>query len=335
MRAAILAWILATAAGAAQAADAGFKDWWVACDNVRDCAAFGFPGNYEEQGFLKLARGGTPDAPVVVEIAADAEGEALRVEVDGRAVAGLGALRPEGEGAYRRVRLTPAQSAGLAAAIANGSRLDILSGGRRVGGVSLSGSSAALRWMDDQQKRAGTSTALVAKGPRGPETVARLPALPVVAAAPAASQTGLPRAVPRAVKALAADCDEDIDKLEVDPIIARLSPGVVLYGPLCSRGAYNIIYSLFLADERGRGVRPLNLRYGSGEEAGSALMNVEFDPATQMLSNFDKARGVGDCGALSSWIWTGHAFEPVEQYLMGECRGVPMEDWPAVYRTRR
>ena len=42
-----------------------FKDWWVTCDNTRQCAAFGFAGEaYEMSGYLKVARGaGAADEP--------------------------------------------------------------------------------------------------------------------------------------------------------------------------------------------------------------------------------------------------------------------------------
>ena len=46
-------------------------------------------------------------------------------------------------------------------------------------------------------------------------------------------------------------------------------------------------------------------------------------------------RGLGDCGALNTWVWDGKAFVSTDQQLMGECRGVPLEDGTATAETVR
>ena len=81
----------------------------------------------------------------------------------------------------------------------------------------------------------------------------------------------------------------------------------LFWGVVCSRGAYNVIYSLFLTDEIGGDVKALQVPYADGERTAE-LMNIDFDAETQTLTNFDKGRGLGDCGALTSWVWTGKAF---------------------------
>lgn len=323
--------VLGLTAGPAAAVDAGFKDWWVACDNARECAAFGFSEDaFEGRAFLKLARGAGAADPPTVEIMTELQAPAWTVRVDGKPIAGLAGLKRQDD----RVRLTPVQSAALVSAIANGARLDVVGGGE-TSEVSLAGSSAALRWLDDQQKRAGTVTALVAKGAKPASAVPPAPPLPLVRAGAPVSQSGLPTRLPKPVQALVTECDDDIaERFEAEPIIARLSPGVVLYAPLCSAGAYNLIHTFILADEQGRGAHPANIRYANGEGPTSDLMNVDFDPATQTLSNFEKGRGIGDCGSANTWIWTGKSFEPTGQSLMGECRGVAADDWPIVFRSR-
>lgn len=333
MRGTILALGLAfgLAASSASAADAGFKDWWAACDNARECAAFGFSEDaFEGRAFLKLTRGGAAaDAPAI-EIMTELKAPAWTVRVDGKPVAGLSGLTRQDD----RVHLTPVQSAALVAAIANGAKLDVTGGGETAQ-VSLAGSSATLRWLDDQQKRAGTVTALVAKGAKPATSVPPAPPLPLLQAAAAVSQKGLPTEVPKAVQALLVECEADIAaRTQIEPIIARLSPGVILYAPPCYAGAYNITHMFILADEQGRGAHPANIRYASGEGPTSELMNVDFDPASQTLSNFEKGRGVGDCGSANTWVWTGKSFEPTDEMRMGECRGVPADDWPVTFRTR-
>lgn len=330
-------WGLAAAgalyAGPGAAADLGVKDWWAACDNTRDCVAFGFsPEDAGDYAYLRLARGaGASDAPTA-EIVAELPADHWRVEVDGKPVPGLSQLRRQED----RISLDARQTAALLGVLVNGSVLEVRAGadGRA---VSLAGSSAALRWLDDQQKRAGTATALVAKGPKPASAVLAAPPPPLIAAAAPISQDGLPSKLPKPVSDLLADCDPEVgDRFDQEtPIIARLSPGVVLYGALCNAGAYNLLHYFVLADERGRGAHPLNLRYANGEDAGPELMNVEFDPASQTLSNFEKGRGLGDCGAINAWVWTGRAFAPAEQALMGDCKGVTAGDWPVLFRSRR
>jgi hypothetical protein len=332
MRATILSMcaLLALAAGPACATDAGFKDWWAACDNARQCTAFGYSEEASEsRAFLKLTRGaGAADAPAI-EIMTDLEAAIWTVRVDGKPVAGLAGLKREDD----RVRLTPAQSATVVAAIANGANLDVLAGGQTAM-VSLAGSSATLRWLDDQQKRAGTVTALVAKGVKPAAAVPPPPALPLVKAAAAVSQKDLPTKLPKPVQALLTECEAGIgERLETEPVIARLSPGVILYAPLCYAGAYNLVHTFIVADEQGKGARPLTIQYQNGS-ATSELMNINFDPQRQALSNFEKGRGVGDCGGVNAWVWTGKAFEVVEEMRMGECRGVGAEDWPITFRAR-
>lgn len=309
-----------------------FKDWWVACDNTRECAAFGFAGQaFEMGGYLKVARGsGAQDEPAA-RIVMEGKAGTWSLAVDGRPLADVMAKDAGDERAA--ADLTAPQAQALIAAAANGKALQVAAGGKPLGVISLAGSSAALRWMDDQQKRAGSVTALVAKGASPASAVPPAPPPPLVQAAPPVSQLKLGAKPPRAVLALMKDCDDDIASLKVEPISGRLSPGLTLWAPLCTRGAYNLSHSFFVVDERGA-ARPLPIRYSDTVEATTDLINVSYDAKTQTLYNFEKGRGLGDCGATNSWVWDGEAFVPTSQNLMSECRGVPPEDWPVSYRTR-
>lgn len=328
-----MAGLMITAASPALANET-FKDWWVTCDNTRQCAAFGFAGeSFEMAGYLKVARGaGAADAPQARLVMQGPPG-AWSLTVDGRAIATVRAVSDDGD-ERAAADLTAAQAAAVVAAAANGQALQVAAGGKPIGAVSLAGSSAALRWMDDRQKRAGGVTALVAKGPAPASAVPAAPPPPLVQAAPAVSQAGLPSKPPRAVMALMGDCDDDIASLGVAPIAARLSPDLTLWAPLCTRGAYNMIYSFAVVDAKGAAYR-LPIRYADTVEPTSELMNVGYDPVTRTLSNFEKGRGLGDCGAANTWVWDGKGFAPASQQLMGECRGVAPDDWPTSYRTRQ
>ncbi len=333
MRAIILgATIAAAFAGQACAVEAEFKDWWAACDNTRVCTAFGFAddANWDTPAYLKLTREAGPEDAPMVEIVGQMTASPWRLQVDGKPVPGVPTLTPKDE----RANLDAGQSAALIKAVANGAKLEVVAGDATAP-ISLAGSSAALRWLDDQQRRAGTLTALVAKGAKPAKVVPAAPVEPLIRAAAPVSQAKLPTALPKSVRAFV-ECDEGIlDREGFEPVIARLSPGVVLYAPVCSLGAYNMIHTFVLADDVGRNPRALIFTYANGEQAGPDLMNIDFDPATQTLNNFEKGRGLSDCGSANTWVWTGKTFTPTDQSVMGVCKGVSSDDWPTVFHSRR
>ncbi|MFD1191131.1 DUF1176 domain-containing protein [Phenylobacterium conjunctum] len=327
--------------GRAEAASASFKDWTVVCDNVRHCTAFGF-ASYEDDtlGYLRLERDGVAGAPVRLTVAvADEEmrGKAWTLALDGQAIPGLAGLKakdPE-EGTYPQVSLDPAQAALLAGKLVSGQSLKVTGAEGRAGRISLAGSSAALRWMDVQQKRAGTVTALVAKGDRPASEVPAPPAPPLVTPGVIPSQEGLSDVLPRSVRAkFPPECERNLTKDMTDPIVARLSPGVVLWGDVCSVAAYQSTYVMFLADEKGRNPRPLVLTDAEGRSLGFPDIGFAFDPERLTLSNFYKGRGLADCGGASSWVWDGKAFRLVEGTFMDLCRGLAPDDWPVSYVSR-
>ncbi|MBW0150795.1 MAG: DUF1176 domain-containing protein [Phenylobacterium sp.] len=325
--------------GGATADSGSFGDWAVVCDNIQVCTAMGF-GELGEMGssaLLKVRREAGPAAePTISVITAGTAAASLRLTVDGASPSGLAAVpaSPLTEDPERRVtELTPTQTRALLAVLVNGRTLALMEGQNPAATISLAGSSAALRFMDDRQGRAGTVTALVARGARPASAVPAPPLPPVVRPAAAVAQTRLPTKPSSAMQAQLRDCDDDILDLGIEPEVARLAQGKIFWGMVCSRGAYNVIYRLFLTDETGGGVQALELDYPGGE-ATSELMNISFDPKTQTLMNFDKGRGLGDCGALTQWVWTGQRFEVAHQTFMPECQGVMSDYWPVSYRSR-
>jgi hypothetical protein len=95
------------------------------------------------------------------------------LKVDGKSVAQV---------AGSVIEISPA----LAAALATGGRAQVTTvPGGKVGEASLGGLAAAMRYIDDKQKRVGTDTALVAKG--AGRVVPVPPPLPVVTMTPVPS----------------------------------------------------------------------------------------------------------------------------------------------------
>lgn len=344
----VKSWLVVAAAAAvmlswthAEATSASFKDWTVVCDNVRHCTAFGF-ADYGQQttAFLRVERDGEAGAAPRLTVAVAEEGlrgKAWALALDGQALPSLSGLKAKDptEGIYPQVVLSSAQGDVLMAGLARGATLVVSGPGDLGGRISLAGSSAALRWMDEQQKRAGTVTALVAKGDKPASSVPPPPKAPLVVRAPTPSQDGLGDSLPKSVLAkFPADCDRKLAPDMRDPIIARLSPGVVLWGDVCDVAAYQSAYVMFLADEKGRNARPLLLTNDQGRTLEFPDIGYEFDPETLTLASFYKGRGFGDCGSSSSWVWDGKAFRMTEATFMDLCRGLQPEDWPASYVSR-
>jgi len=326
----ILAALFLASAGAAQADGVEtFKDWTVVCDNLRACTVAGFGSDESElPAVLRLTRTGAAGAPASIEIdQPDSEaglgGKPPVLAVDGKVVLTARA-QPLSEAGGFTVVLDDAQVGPLLGAARNGAELTIRAGDETVGRVSLAGMVAALRYADDQQKRAGTLTAMIAKGAAPASKVPAPPSAPILRAAPAIAQTGLPGKPPAAVQALArkAECD---DATGAEPQAARLSADKVLWRMPCGGGAYNFD-SLFVVIDRAGKAAP-----APGLDDGVAT-NADYDPKTRILSSYNKGRGVGDCGHSTDWVWTGEAFVLSASTVMPVCRGYGY-DWPTAFRA--
>lgn len=304
-----------------------FKDWTVVCDNLRTCEAVGFgPEDGDLSAVLRLSRAGAAGAPARIEIDLpnESHGKPVTLAVDGREV--ITAPAPSSGGGLTVV-VGDAQAGPLLGAARNGAMLSIRNADGALGRVSLAGMVAALRYVDDQQKRAGTVTAMVAKGGAPAASVPAPPAAPVIRAAPAIAQTGLPSKPPAAVLALGrkAECDLGPGG-EVRPEAYRLSADKVLWQVPCGGGAYNFDSLFVIVDKSGK-IGPASLEGDDG-----LATNAEYDPKTRILSAYSKGRGIGDCGDSSRWAWTGQSFELSQATTMPVCRGYGY-DWPVVFRA--
>ena len=342
----MLTTLLASAPAAARSVGelSAFKDWSAVCDNLRTCTAFGWhTGDLAFTAWLKLSRGGAGRDLPTIRIAMMPEDGAApasaywRLAVDGKVIPGLPPLKVTEDQDYRRVDLAGDQAMTLVAAMRSGSTLTAIEGAKPVMAISLNGATAALLWLDDRQQRLGATTALVRKGPKPAEAVPAPPPAPLIVAAPAVSQAGLPKKVPAAITGLMGDdCDVDTAVASFPPIIARLAQGKVLWGPVCSTGAYNVLHVFFIADEQGRGARKVIFPEPPGAKPAGyeELMNVDYDPKTRILTSFSKGRGMGDCGSDSAWVWDGKAFRLLSERVMPECLGVSPDNWPSIWRAR-
>jgi hypothetical protein len=196
--------------------------------------------------------------------------------------------------------------------------------GKPAGTISLKGASAALLYMDDQQGRVDTVTALARRGAK--TAVPPPPELPKVTAV----QPGAAPAPKLSAARLAAlrkqyGCDvEEVGGPEAADI-ARIDPRHSLLLLSCGAGAYNYSSVPILLEETGATIRtttaPFDLEPRWWDEKNPMLVNAEWDPEGRILASFAKGRGLGDCGVGQTFAWDGGRFRLVEQIEMGECRG--------------
>ena len=330
--------IVLLAAAAPQPAELKtFRDWTVGCDNGRACHAVALmPEKWPEDGAtMSIRRGaGANDLPV---IAFDkGEGPGIRLRADGRALGGalrVGEAGPE---------VAPEGVAEALGVIRSAARLELVGpDGTRIGTVSLAGATAALLYMDEQQKRTGTETALVRPGARRASAVPPPPALPTVTAAPAGGKAA-PKLTAARIKALRRQAQCEINEVGGPDTyeISAIGPSHSLLLLTCGAGAYNVSYVPYLLTGSGKAMQAkaahFDLPPESWEGGTPMLVNAEWDPKQRLLASFAKARGIGDCGMGRSYAWDGARFRLVEQVQMDECRGSTdyITTWRAEVRRR-
>ncbi|MEN2428312.1 DUF1176 domain-containing protein [Chromobacterium vaccinii] len=296
-----------------------FKDWAVACDNVRRCQANGAQAEDGDNPVsLLLTReagpGGKLNAQLDVADPDDGKVGKLTLQVGKLKWANIG---PEQV-------FSPAQTAQLLAAMLDADEV-ALADGKHQWTLSLSGLKAALLKMDDLQGRIGTPGALVKKGCK-PESAVPAPQAPplLVPQQPPAAKPGDQALLPAILKQLRAankECWNELpDEEHPDTGLYRLSANQVLALRECGRGAYQGDYKVWISgDAPPFRPREIKLRGEDGKE--TFLMNAVFDKG--VLSSYAKGRGIGDCGGGASWAWTGKDFQLMSAQEAPQCRGIP------------
>jgi hypothetical protein len=303
-----------------------YKDWTVGCDNGGRCEAISLmPENADwSRGIINVSitRDPGPDAPVEVWLRhADGElGGAVSVYVDGGKVASARIASDE-------AKIEGPQASALAIGAARGNSMEIRQGTKTLARLSLSGASAALRYMDAQQGRANTITALVASGTLGPGAVrpgATLPAIRRVAIPEKLKAAPLWREeLTRA--GTASGCSREVDGTrEAEQYPLNRTQTLVLVP--CGSGAYNFssvpMIATGVVGRRTFTPARFDFQPGWSENPGTPmLVNASWEAATSQLSSYAKGRGIGDCGGSETYVWDGNLFRLVEAKAMGECRG--------------
>jgi hypothetical protein len=320
-----------------------FRDWRAGCDNVGHCTALSLPDDEDNAiAYLRLDRAAGADAPVrlVLRVLGDWKTVSvpLRLTLDGTAFPATAEAAQVGtDSGTISLTFQPAEASAFVAAARKATQLSI-STPDMTAHVSLSGSVAAMLWIDEQQGRLDTPSALIRKG-SGSHVPAAL-ALPVITAkvpdGVLADDAGkaLAEAVRQEMLRRDSDLCEDEETLAALDEAWLLDGTRRLVGLACSRGAYNVTTGFWTVEGGDAATaQPALFPSGAGEMMENMLVNAQFDPKTGRLDFFSRGRGIGDCGAIGGYAWTGDGFVRTHFSMMGECRGIAPDDWIALYRS--
>ncbi len=325
-----------------------FKDWTVGCDNHGDCEAislvFDVEKGFEEWGGpIIISRAAGVDDKLTVQAplqVADIEG--YRIVIDGKVV-NSGKMVEQDD----PIQIVGDNAKKLTIAIARGQKLEVqAANGDSLKKISLSGSTAALRYIDQQQKRTRTPTALIAKGRRSYRPVEKhFPVVSVQPWAPAQRIPATSEIVDLVENSPCKDSRFGLIEDQIFPLGQKDGRYRALVLMSCGSGAYNFSSAAYIGEIKGDekegaswAFRPatydLQPSWG-GEDRPPLLVNAQWDEDRQILSSFAKGRGIGDCGNSENYIWDGEKFRLIHANSMRECRGVIrwITTWRAEYKN--
>lgn len=298
-----------------------FGNWAVACDNVKRCeATMLMPERWSGDAAptFDVAREPGPAGVLSISIAPLSKAGGVTDILIDRRLIGSGVLRDG------TISLGGATAEGLARAMASGRVMTLRQRQGVLATLSLTGASAALRYIDSEQGRAGTLTALVARGPKAAASVPGAATVPrVVAVRPGRDKPAvLPAARTDALR-IEAGCG-DYQVLDAPkPEFHRLDGRSTLVVIPCVSGAYQSSSSLFVMTDGRIMPAPFDIApdWGAEEkEKVPSLVAPEWDPATGTLGSHAKGRGLGDCGTDQSWVWDGARFRMTRYNALDTCR---------------
>ena len=284
-----------------------FKDWTVACDNIRFCTAELLDDEESSEAYneISLTRSGIAGAPVAIDAAVDTtRGDAV-LAVDGAVVQSLGTAKKSG--------VSGVLTLATLARMVQGDQIEIRVAGKVAVKGSLAGFSAAMRYWDAAQKRDGGPDAIVAKG-RIVRSILPPAAPRIVVARFPLSKAAPPDDATIVMLAKRFGCGVVDPDLRTKAEAYKLGSQQSLILVPCEAGAYNFITVPVIATGKTYVHAPFDFD-------GNELTNADFDAETAGLGSYEKDRGMGDCGTSESWVWDGKRFRLTEVLQMSECRG--------------
>lgn len=306
---------------------ANYRDWVVGCDNIFTCQAVSLQDDFarENAATVSIKRTASPQPQLTIEIDNIAQiSDRYRIIIDGKNV-DTGVIDSD----RNMIIVTSADALKLARAMARGYAMEIFDGtNQSLGKISLSGSFAALRYMDDRQNMMRTPMGISSVGRQ--KYRSKNIAAPIIAVQKIA-QTGIIPAFADILRlSKISGCEEEQFGVTED---RAYSLGNQDGNPLalaiisCGSGAYNYSSAPFVGVQRGGAWQfvPAKFDYDkavfTSENGAKILVNVGWDEERQILSSYYKGRGIGDCGSSADYVWDGNMFRLVSANSMDPCRG--------------
>jgi hypothetical protein len=323
------------------------KDWVLACDNTRVCFAKYDPADdaASGEGYLSITRDPGPAGALVVSMEDEDDGavpDPRSLRLDGQPLAGGAAWMADAKD--QTATLSGDAALAFVRAIANGKVLSY-STGKAAPTVSLSGMTAVLLAMDEDQGRLDGQTALARPGSKPASAVlAALPVPVVHAAAPAKPFTGaaaFAASVRRDQATLLKthECEDDfLTADQAEPLTDR--EALVILG--CASGAYQSSVLIFraprdAAQKASQIILPLQPTLNAADtppqDRGEYVAEDGWFPKTATFTESAKGRGMADCGESTEWVFDGTQFHVASFNRLDRCSGGPPGDWPTIYRT--
>lgn len=307
------------------------RDVTVWCDVALSCSLTLSPDSFKGVTALTLHRANQLDNAVSVRFTSAVpivEGAMLLLTIDGKdsltLIANKAGIMDDGNGYHE---INPHVIGWIVKGMKAGSTLSITitsAGQSGQSRFSLSGSVAGMIFMDEYQDLLDTSYALQVTGTKRPR-----PRLPIVGVE---QKSAVPRAIWDGWYAKEeASCFFYREGTDLPGSGFRLTLRTGdLYGLPCGDGgAYNQPFATFFVPKNENlpiKTVPFLMDGNKMDDAeGPDLWNIGYDAKKGVLSSFFKARGLGDCGSVSSWQLNeeGDAvfFEALEIREKGECDG--------------
>lgn len=361
VRFALFAALAALAAKGAQAEDSKpgdwtapevmeYGDWSTACDNARECTAVSVSRDYvkriegTDQGDyaapkLWVKRRAGPRAATRVFVDTSVWGEArplgaltlhVYYDCDGDCTGRAYALKQIESGRYE---LAPAQVAAfLAESAKTGRAATRRRDGSMHGIITTQGMIAALRFIDENQERRDTVTAIYSRGKRPVGAVPSEPPRPAVSAMRGEKEAIGGSSDDTALQARRRELCGAMARESFDPPSQRfrLTNGHVLWSVGCSSNPHHEKRLWLIERSAGRFDVFRMPRPEQGRPAELPILpNSDFDPGSGQITSYSG----GMCGWRRRWAWTGSAFAMIDAIEMPTCIGIPLHQWLQTYRA--
>lgn len=330
-----------------------FNDWAVACNNQRECTVDSLPPKSDQPAtteaastgdqaevaaeddsstlYLELNRKGAADSTATLNISSWSgedgmwlDGDKVSISVD-KQVFDLGKIKTENldEGT---LSIPADKSAEILAALQKGTEGEIAVGEDK-SPFKLAGFNDSLQYIDEQQQRVDTSTALVKKGDQ--PFSATLPGSELIkpvflseGATPISDEELATVSEKVRQLPLVKDCLAKQSKDESpEDLVERLDETNYLVGITCELDEYNPKI-LFLVAPKDKLDQAALAQFDQGADNSIVIGEVNgYDNLQSSLYSFYRKNEPGDCGSSSDWTWTGKSFVLVRYDTMPECRG--------------